>query len=71
MNREQVLREFKDFNLTDTQISKIVVFYRAGADLLGTVIGSRILDEELPLKLTLNALKHTVTLMLELKNGKN
>lgn len=66
MNREQVLREFKDFNLTDTEIDKIVTFYRAGADLLGTVIGPRILNEELPLKLTLNTLKHSVILILEL-----
>ena len=71
MNREQVLREFRDFNLSETEIAKIVAFYRAGADLLGVIIGPRILNEETPLKLALNSIKHAATLMLELKNEKS
>lgn len=70
MTKEMVLREYKDFPLTETEIDKIVVFYKAGADLLGTIIGSKILSEETPLKLTLNTLKHSVILMLELRSGK-
>ena len=70
MTKEMVLREFKDFPLTETEIEKIVVFYRAGADLLGAIIGPRVLSEETPLKLTLNSLKHSVVLILELRSGK-
>jgi hypothetical protein len=70
MTKEMVLREFKDFPLTETEIDKIVVFYRSGADLLGAIIGPRVLSEETPLKLTLNSLKHSVVLMLELRSGK-
>ena len=69
MNKEQVLREFHDFDLTEPEIDKIVVFYKAGADLLSMTIGPRILSEETPLKLVLNSIKHTVVLMLELRNN--
>lgn len=68
MTKEMVLKEFRDFALTEVEVDKIAVFYRSGADLLGTIIGTRVLDEGIPLKLTLNSLKHAVTLMLELRN---
>ena len=68
MTKEQILKEFKDFELTETQIEKIVQFYRAGADLLSVSIGQRVLTEDLPLKLTLNNLKHAVVQILELRN---
>ncbi len=68
MTKEMVLKEFRDFTLNEVEIDKIAVFYRSGADLLGTFIGPRVLDEGTPLKLTLNSIKHAVTLMLELRN---
>ena len=68
MTREQVLKEYRDFPLTETEIGRIVSFYKTGAELLSTCIGHRILDEETPLKLVLNSIKHTVILMLELRN---
>ncbi len=64
-----VFKEFRDFQITEVEIDKIVSFYKAGADLLSVAIGSRFLDEETPLKLTLNSIKYVVTLMLELRNG--
>ena len=70
MTREMVSKEFRDFQLTEVEVDKIVNFYKAGADLLSVAIGSRFLDEETPLKLTLNSIKYVVTLMLELRNGK-
>jgi len=69
MTREMVFKEFRDFQITEVEIDKIVSFYKAGADLLSVAIGSRFLDEETPLKLTLNSIKYVVTLMLELRNG--
>jgi len=71
MTREMVFKEFRDFKITEIQVDKIVKFYRAGADVLGAIIGPRVLNEEMPLKLTLNSIKHTIVLMLELKNEKN
>jgi len=69
MTKEQVLKEFKNNTLSELEIEKIVSFYRAGADLLGVVIGARVLTEEVPLKLTLNSLKYVVTQILEMKSG--
>jgi hypothetical protein len=70
MTKEQVIKEFKDFTLTENELDSIVKFYVSGANLLSLLIGNRMLEEELPIKLTLNSLKHTVVLMLELGNGK-
>jgi hypothetical protein len=69
MTKEMVFKEFRDFQLTEVEVDKVVAFYKAGADLLSVAIGSRFLDEETPLKLTLNSIKYVVTLVLELRNG--
>jgi hypothetical protein len=68
MTREMVFKEFRDFSLTETEVDKIVNFYRSGADLLAAMIGTRFLNDDLPLKLSLNSIKYVVILMMELKN---
>jgi len=70
MTKEQILKEYRDFILTESEIETIRLFYVAGANLLSLIVGSRMLEEELPLKLTLNSMKHTIIQMLELGNGK-
>lgn len=66
INSDQVKREFKDYNLSESQITEILIFYKSCASTIAALTGSKVAFNSILLKITMNLLKVLIIQILDL-----